>query len=65
MLMETLHQDIESWEEELADFFVIDSAGHFAKIGSGTLRTQHVFHVTRKCLGQCQAWFCFVVVTDC
>ena len=35
----------ESWEEGLADAFVIDSAGHFAKVGSGTLRTHE------RCLG--------------
>ncbi|CAE6971888.1 unnamed protein product [Symbiodinium sp. CCMP2456] len=57
MLLEVLQQErfagdesesSESWEEALADAFVIDSAGHFSKIGSGTLRTHHVFHVTKK-----------------
>ena len=38
----------ETWEEKLADVFVIDTEGHFARIGSGILRPQHVLHVTRK-----------------
>ena len=49
MLLEVLQQErprgeegegSESWEEALADAFVIDSGGHFSKIGSGTLRTR-------------------------
>ena len=37
-----------SWEEDLADVFVIDSAGDFKRISGPGVRLHHVFHVTRK-----------------
>lgn len=34
--------------DDLADVFVIDSAGDFKRIGGRELGLQHVFHVSRK-----------------
>lgn len=54
ILLEVLQQEREddaeadAWEEDLADVFVIDSAGDFKRIAGGELGLQHVFHVSRK-----------------
>lgn len=40
--------ELMSWEEDLADAFVIDSPGNFKRVSGLGLRLHHVFHVTRK-----------------
>ncbi len=40
--------ELVSWEEDLADVFVIDSAGNFKRVSGPGVRLFHVFHATRK-----------------
>lgn len=40
--------ELVSWEEDLADVFVIDSAGNFKRVSGPGVRLFHVFHAIRK-----------------
>ena len=40
--------EIEPWEEELAEAFVIDSAGHFTRVGGLRVRAQQILDVTKR-----------------
>ena len=47
-LIQKDREENDSWEEELADVFVIDSPGNFARVSGPGLTLHHVYHVTRK-----------------